>query len=82
MLGGDYAKNGQRDDHVYVAMNMYWDSVWFSIPKLPQGQQWYVAANTAVSSPDDSWTPGSEPLLSDQENIVLGSRSVIILVGR
>lgn len=81
MLGGDYAKGG-RDDHVYVAMNMYWDSVWFSIPKLPQGMQWHVAANTAVSSPEDSWEPGSEPLLSDQENIVVGSRSVIILVGR
>ncbi len=81
MLSGDYAKGG-RDSHVYVAMNMFWDSVWFSLPRLPQGMQWHVAANTGMPSPQDSWEPGSEPLLSDQENFLLGSRSVIILVGR
>ena len=81
MLGGDYAKGG-RDSHVYVAMNMYWDSVWFTLPSLPDGLKWYVSANTGVPSPEDSWALGSEPLLSDQNNIVLGSRSVIILVGR
>ena len=74
MLGGDYAKGAtQQDDHVYVAMNMYWDSVWFTLPKLPDGMNWYVSANTGVPSPEDSWAPGSEPLLSDQDNIVLGS---------
>jgi glycogen operon protein len=63
-------------------MNMYWDSVWFSPPVLPQGKRWHVAANTGVDSSEDSWTPGSEPALSDQGNILLGNRSVIILVGR
>ncbi len=83
MLNGDYAKGGTvQDDSIYVAMNMYWDSVWFTIPRLPSGKRWYVAFNTGVASPEDSWTLGSEPLLSDQENIVLGNRSVIILVGR
>ncbi len=81
MLGGDYAKEGP-DNHIYVAMNMYWDSVWFTLPSLPDGINWYVSANTGVQSPEDSWAPGSEPLLSDQNNIVVGSRSVIILVGR
>ena len=83
MLGGDYAKGATlKDDHIYVALNMYWDSVWFTLPKLPQGMNWYVSANTGVPSPEDSWSPGSEPLLSDQDNIMLGARSVIILVGR
>jgi glycogen operon protein len=83
MLCGDYAKGGrQSDNHIYVAMNMYWDSVWFTLPKLPNGLKWHVAANTGVASPDDSWAVGSEPELSDQENILLGNRSVIILVGR
>lgn len=81
MLCGDYAKDG-HDDHIYVAMNMYWDSVWFSLPTLPDEMQWYVAANTGVPAPEDSWEPGSEPLLSDQSNFLMGSRSVIILVGR
>jgi glycogen operon protein len=83
MLCGDYAKGGrQSDDHIYVAMNMYWDSVWFTLPTLPNGARWHVAANTGVASPEDSWGVGSEPELSDQENILVGGRSVIILVGR
>jgi glycogen operon protein len=81
MLNGDYAK-GTPDNHIYMAMNMYWDSVWFSLPKLPDGLRWHIAVNTGVQFPEDSWTPGSEPLLSDQNNILLGGRSVIILVGR
>ncbi len=83
MLCGDYAKGGtQRDQNIYVAMNMYWDSVWFNLPQLPQNLRWHVAFNTGVASPEDSWAPGTEPELSDQSSILLGNRSVIILVGR
>jgi len=63
-------------------MNMYWDSVWFTLPQLPNDMKWYVAANTGAPVPEDSWALGEEPVLSDQTNIMLGSRSVIILVGR
>ncbi len=83
LYSGDYANGGtQPDNHIYVAMNLYWDAVWFTLPKLPQGMNWYVSANTGVASPEDSWTPGSEPLLSDQNTLLAGGRSAVILVGR
>ncbi|NET77449.1 glycogen debranching protein GlgX [Okeania sp. SIO1F9] len=83
MLCGKHAKEGkQTDNYIYVAMNMHWESLWFEIPGLPQGMQWHVFANTACPSPEDVWEPGKEPVLENQHGLLLGDRSVVILVGK
>ena len=83
MLCGKHALQGtSEDDYIYVAMNMHWESHWFAIPGLPLGMQWHVFANTGCHPPDDCYEPGTEPLLPDRSRILLGDRSVIILVGK
>ncbi|MBE9169709.1 glycogen debranching protein GlgX [Pleurocapsales cyanobacterium LEGE 06147] len=83
MLCGKHAKQGNIvDNYIYVAMNMYWEAHWFEIPGLPEGMKWNVFANTGVTSPEDSWEPGTEPLLENQTGLLLGDRSVVILVGK
>lgn len=83
MLCGKHAREGTvSDNYIYVAMNMHWEANWFQIPGLPPGMKWHVFANTGASSPDDIWEPGKEPLLSNQYGILLGDRSVVILVGK
>jgi glycogen operon protein len=83
MLDGRQAKGGTVcDDIVYVAINAYWDSVNFTLPPLPTGMQWYVSVNTGVASPDDCHLPGDEPPLGPTSTVLLGGRSVMILVGR
>ena len=83
MLSGDHAKGGiVRENHIYVAMNTYWDAVEFWLPQLPQAMMWHVAVNTAMPSPQDIWEPGAEPSLGNQNNLLLGGRSVVVLVGR
>ena len=83
MLCGKHACRGNEpDDYVYVAMNMHWEAHNFELPGLPEGMQWHVFVNTGVAAPEDIWEPGSEPVLSDQHNFLVGERSVIILVGR
>jgi glycogen operon protein len=67
---------------LYVAMNTYWDGLPFELPQLPDGQTWRVSANTGVPAPDDCWPLGSEPALADQTRMIVGGRSVVILVGR
>jgi glycogen operon protein len=52
------------------------------LPGLPAGLRWHVFANTALPHPDDAATPGEEAALADQRQILLGERSVFILVGR
>ena len=83
MLNGRYAHGGQTaDDFIYMALNMHWDAHHFELPRLPEGMQWYVFANTGVESPADVWEPGHEPRLDDQAGFLVGSRSVVIIVGR
>ena len=70
------------DDYLYVAMNMHWDSHWVELPGLPDGRQWHVFANTGAPTAEDIWAPGEEPRLSDQSGLLLGDRSLVILVGK
>ena len=83
MLCGKHALQGTVvDNYIYVTMNMHWESHWFEIPDLPTDMQWHVFANTGCNPPDDCYEPGTEPLLTNQSNILLGDRSVVILVGK
>ena len=63
-------------------MNMHWDSHWFELPQFPAGTRWHVSANTGAATPEDAWTPGQEPVLENQSGLLVGERSVVILVGR
>ena len=73
---------GCPDDVVHLALNMHWESHAFELPAPPPGQSWHIFVNTTRPSPEDVWEPGEEPLLGDQRSILLGARSVIILVAR
>jgi glycogen operon protein len=83
MLCGKYAKSGlEKDDFLYVAMNMHWEPHLFKLPRLPDRMQWQLFVNTAVTPPYDSYEPGRELPLPNPFSLVLGDRSVVILVGR
>jgi isoamylase len=70
------------DDVVYVAMNMHWENHVFELPRLLMGLKWHLFANTRAPEPGDSFAPGTEPLLSNQRHILIGARSVVVLVAR
>jgi isoamylase len=83
MLCGAHANGGQhQDNYIYVVLNMHWETHLFELPELPQRMQWHVFANTIMPPPEDIRKPGSEPLLEDQQQFLVGSRSVVILVGK
>jgi glycogen operon protein len=71
-----------EDNYVYVAMNMHWETLWFEVPGLKDGMKWYVFANTSVPSPNDICEPGQELLLENQSGLLVGDRSVVILLGK
>jgi len=83
MLDGEHALNGTTvDDSIYVAMNMHWEAHQFEIPALPQGLRWHIFANTSPNVPEEITEPGQELEIKDQQFIMLGPRSVVILVGK
>lgn len=83
MLNGCYAEtDGVPDDFVYVAMNMHWEMHGFELPQLPEGKFWHIFANTDVAAPFDIVEPGDEILMDNQHEVLVGARSVVILVGK
>jgi isoamylase len=83
MLDGHYAKNGNDfDDYIYVATNMYWESAYLELPKLPEGLFWHISVNTDMPAGTDFFPLNSEVLLGDQYHFILGPRATIILTGR
>ena len=83
MLDGAHARRGTvRDDDVYVAANTHWEAHEFELPRLGEDRRWHVFANTGAAHPHDVWDVGSEPSLEDQGTLLMGPRSVAILVGR
>jgi glycogen operon protein len=83
MLCGKHAKAGTVEDNsIYVAMNMHWQAQWFELPGLPGGVNWHVFANTGCNSPEDCFEPGTEPKLDNQSGLLLGDRSVVILIAK
>ena len=83
MLDGKHARGGLGEDNsIYVFTNTYWEGHDVELPRLPEGQRWHVFANTGAPETEDVWEPGTEPALSDQSNLFVGARSVVILVAK
>lgn len=83
MLDGRHAYNRKNpDDFIYVAMNMYWDALPFWLPQLPSPKTWHVSVNTSMSPPFDFHPFSKEPKIKDQQKIIVGGRSIIILTGK
>lgn len=80
---GKHARNGSvKDESVYVAMNMHWETHAFELPGLGEGEAWHVFANTDLAPPFDIWSPGEEVKLDNQGEVLVGARAIIILVAR
>ena len=83
LLSGECAdKSTAPDDMIYVIMNAHWEMAYFQLPPMRYGKMWHVAFNTALHNPDDCHPAGVEPALPRQDSIMVGPRSVVILVGR
>jgi isoamylase len=73
---------GGPADVIYVGLNMHWEALGFELPSHPQGRRWHVFMNTAMPTPEDVWEPGQEPPLQGQDTILVGGRSVVVLVAK
>ena len=83
LLCGKHASHGSvTDNYIYVIMNAHWNSHSYALPRLPDRLQWHMFANTGAAAPEDIWEPGREPVLHDQQQFLMGNRSVAILIGR
>ena len=83
MLCGEHAKQGlSNDDFLYVALNSHHEMHGFQLPRLNYSKKWYVAVNTDAETGRDIWLPGEEQVIDDQKEILVGPRSIMVLVGK
>ena len=69
-------------DVIYMIMNAHWETAAFELPRLSRSKAWHVAVNTSMPPPHDSYPAGAEVILEDQTEMLIGARSVAILVAR
>ncbi len=83
MFCGSAGKYGTEDDEfIYMAMNSHWEMHVFELPHLPNGKSWYVAVNTDMPSGEDFWPQGKEVKVANQSEILVGPRSVVVLISK
>jgi len=80
LCGACSAADEPAADIIYLIMNAYWETAAFALPRLPDRLRWHVAVNTSMKAPADSYPPGQEIQLEDQDAMIVGARSVVILV--
>jgi glycogen operon protein len=71
---------GQTEPDLFLLFNADTRSVDFSIPALPAGKIWRLAADTSRAAPDDLFDAGKEPSMEGRIGFRLEPRSSAILL--
>ena len=66
-------------EHLYVALNAYWEPLEFALPPLAAGAQWRRLMDTARESPDDLCAPPAA-LSPGQTSYRCEARSSVVLI--
>ncbi len=70
------------DEAIYLAVNAHWEAKAFELPRLLPGKSWRRFLDTSLPPGDDAVEPGAEPQVASPRSQAVGSRSVVVLVGR
>ena len=66
-------------DHVYLALNAFWEPLDFALPPLANGGQWRRLIDASLDSPEDFSNPPS-PLDAGQTGYRCEARSSVVLI--
>ncbi len=70
----------QHESDLHIILNMSADKISMPLPKIPH-KKWHLAADTALSSPNDCIPPNKQPLLKTL-NYTVQPHAVIVFEGR
>ncbi|MEA3296448.1 MAG: glycogen debranching protein GlgX [candidate division Zixibacteria bacterium] len=73
--------NGSGRD-IYIAANAYWKSLKFQLPRLERKKKWHRVVDTTLEDGFDISEPGHELALPRRRRYNVGSRSVVVLLGK
>ena len=78
LLCGKYAKPAHED--IYIAVNSNWDSLTFHLPQASNGAPWRIVVNTSMPPPEDIYDVSCSPPIHGSEHVIVGGRSVMVLI--
>lgn len=70
-----------REDLVYLAVNVYWEDQTFYLPKLPNGYHWRMSVNTALEKPEECCKKRIYDMPVIESEFVMRPRSVAVFIG-
>lgn len=73
-------RSGEKEDIVYLAVNVFWEEQGFWLPELPNGMNWYVAADTGRIYLNECIPCRNQPVELQGNYLRMKERSVCILV--
>ncbi|MDO4261070.1 MAG: hypothetical protein Q4C82_03245 [Eubacteriales bacterium] len=80
-IGVLYAGEYTEGETLYVVYNMHMSAHELALPTLPEGQSWYLKADTGRE--EGAFFPdGEEPLLEERKMIEVKDHTILILAGR
>lgn len=72
-------RHPEKEEHLHIMLNAYWETLLFEIPILPKGQRWYRIVDTALAVPNDFCTEKTAPSIQGNHYRVQGRASVILM---
>ncbi len=69
-----------HEDHLYFAINAYWDALDFELPHLARGLAWYRFTDTFLPSPEDVAPVGEPYPIANQDRYRIHGRSLGVFV--
>ncbi len=70
------------DHDIYLIVNAYWEGLKFKLPKLRNEKKWYRFVDTMLNPPDDVTEVDNEIFCTNQRSYKVGTRTVVVLVGK
>jgi glycogen operon protein len=72
-------RDPQKDEHLHIIVNAYWEPLFFELPLLSSGECWYRIVDTALPSPHDFCDPKNAPPITGEAYKTEG-RSAVVLI--
>jgi glycogen operon protein len=77
-----HLKNHDHEDDIFVILNSHWEQTPFQLPRATEPKRWHRFVDTSLEAPEEIREVGQEVALRDQHFYAVGSRSVVILIGK
>lgn len=81
LCGKHAAASGGPERFLYVAFNMFHESLTFGLPVLPRGRKWHLFTDSSLTGEASRRAHHETPCLQNQKNYPLGAWTSAILVG-